>query len=423
MREHRKNLLQRYHDLFNRATRSGGPADLGRAAFFLLSAHPAPADNEGVTGKPVYAAAREAAQRAYPHFARHAQDGAGAALTPDAAIMEVLIDAAFWASLRQEEGFVPRISLAYVSPCELPSPLRFERPLPVAPQPLTKLAPAVERPGIHLGVWDAPSRGLEVWGATRALPPFCFVIEVLAPGLLVIKHSRGEDQGKFVNVAVLQGDEVKVIDQRAAAEPDCPALLTSLLGFDSPVGVAGPGNLLIELAISIREHGRGGLLLVVPSGTTGWRDSILHPITYSISPAFTALADLMQSGTPDRPERKWLEARGRLVDGIGGLTAVDGATLIGSQYELLAFGAKIIRRPGRPQVDAVLLTEPVEGNVAVGIEPGQLGGTRHMSAAQFAQDQRNAIALVASQDGRFTVFAWSPRERMVHAHRIETLLL
>jgi hypothetical protein len=30
---------------------------------------------------------------------------------------------------------------------------------------------------------------------------------------------------------------------------------------------------------------------------------------------------------------------------------------------------------------------------------------------------------VASQDGRFTVFAWSPCENMVHAHRVEVLLV
>ena len=46
-----------------------------------------------------------------------------------------------------------------------------------------------------------------------------------------------------------------------------------------------------------------------------------------------------------------------------------------------------------------------------------------MSAAQFAQDQHDSIALVASQDGRFTVFAWSSSEDTVHAHRVETLLL
>jgi IrrE N-terminal-like domain len=38
-------------------------------------------------------------------------------------------------------------------------------------------------------------------------------------------------------------------------------------------------------------------------------------------------------------------------------------------------------------------------------------------------DQQDAVALVASQDVHFTVFAWSPCESMVHAHRVDTLLL
>ena len=57
------------------------------------------------------------------------------------------------------------------------------------------------------------------------------------------------------------------------------------------------------------------------------------------------------------------------------------------------------------------------------VHPTQLGNTRHLSAAQFAHDQREGVALVASQDERFTIFAWSSCEEMVHAHRIETLLL
>ena len=90
---------------------------------------------------------------------------------------------------------------------------------------------------------------------------------------------------------------------------------------------------------------------------------------------------------------------------------------------MLAFGAKIVRRHGSSQVTEVILTEPIEGAGAEVVEPGQLGGTRHLSAAQFVRDQHDAVALVASQDGGFTVFAWSPCENMVHAHRIETLLL
>jgi hypothetical protein len=57
------------------------------------------------------------------------------------------------------------------------------------------------------------------------------------------------------------------------------------------------------------------------------------------------------------------------------------------------------------------------------VDPAQLGGTRHLSAAQFAHDQHDAVGLVASQDGRFTVFAWSPEDGAVRAHRIEVLLL
>jgi hypothetical protein len=57
------------------------------------------------------------------------------------------------------------------------------------------------------------------------------------------------------------------------------------------------------------------------------------------------------------------------------------------------------------------------------VHPSELGGTRHLSAAQFVQDQRDSVALVASQDGRFTIFAWAPNEQAVRAHRVETLLL
>jgi hypothetical protein len=83
----------------------------------------------------------------------------------------------------------------------------------------------------------------------------------------------------------------------------------------------------------------------------------------------------------------------------------------------------LVRRKGCGQVSLVSSTEPILGTVATVAEPGQLGGTRHLSAAQFAHDQRDAIAMVASQDGRFTVFGWSDAEGIVNANRIETLLL
>jgi hypothetical protein len=125
----------------------------------------------------------------------------------------------------------------------------------------------------------------------------------------------------------------------------------------------------------------------------------------------------------DPDSHEWQEDLRRAVDQIAGLTAVDGATLVNDRYELLAFGAKIIRRRGNPTVERVLVTEPIDGSVMTEATPVQLGGTRHLSAAQFVSDQREASALVASQDGRFTIFTWSEAEGGVHAHRVEALLL
>ena len=317
---------------------------------------------------------------------------------------------------------MPRISLALVEPAAVKSSLKFERRLPLSAQPLTRLAPAVERPGVHLGV-SRDDEQFFVWGATRDLPPLSLVLEVVAAGLLVVKHSRGDEAEKFVNVAVLQGDEVKMIDEQSARLPDCPGLLTSLLGFDTQHASAESVSTLIRLAVSMRAHGRGGSLLVVPSKTEPWRESLLQPILYALVPAFSALAELVQDSAGEDPNRRWAPALGRAIEVVAGLTAVDGATVMTDCYEVLAFGAKIVRRRGSPQVTEVLLSEPVEGNRVEVVEPGQLGGTRHLSAAQFVGDQQDALALVASQDGRFTVFAWSPCENMVHAHRIDTLLL
>ena len=46
---------------------------------------------------------------------------------------------------------------------------------------------------------------IRIGGATRKVPSLCFVLEVIEPGLLVIKHRRRDGFGKFANVAVLKG--------------------------------------------------------------------------------------------------------------------------------------------------------------------------------------------------------------------------
>jgi sensor domain DACNV-containing protein len=371
-----------------------------------------------------YPARRAVAERVRECFARHLEGMPLAGMVaplPDTVAIEALIDVGFWTSLRREEGYVPIVSLALLEPHGTPNPLLFAQPLPLAPATVSKVAPAVERPGIHLGVSHRDG-DFVVWGATRSLPPFCLVLEVAGPGLLVVKQRRGGDQTKFANIAVLEGDQVKIVDEDASSLPDCPTLLSSLLGFDAPASWSDSVNVLVQLAVSMRAHKRGGLLLVVPADSDRWRESIIAPIAYGLDPPFSALSDLMAEHAAAR-DRLWQDALGRAIEGIAGLTAVDGATLVTDRHQLLAFGAKITRKRGSPPVEQTTVTEPIEGFVPSVVHPSSLGGTRHLSAAQFVHDQRDAVALVASQDGRFTVFAWSPCEDMVHAHRVEALLL
>jgi hypothetical protein len=283
---------------------------------------------------PAYPAARAVAITAEAHLARcleaaRRQGRPDLAPLPDAEAVQAIIDAAFWASLRREEGHAPKISIASLPPEQAGRPLVFQQWIPLIPAALTKLAPAVE------------------------------------PGLLVVKYRRGPGDGKYGNVAVLQGDSVRIVDGDGADPLDGSPLATLFPDLGAPASWGDRANVLVQLAVSMRAHGRGGSLLVVPDSSAAWRESILWPIRYAVGPSHSELDALVR----------------------------------------------------------VLVTEPVVGATPTIVRPTQIGGTRHLSAAQFVHDQRDALALVASQDGRFTVFAWAPEPQAVRAHQVETLLL
>jgi hypothetical protein len=375
---------------------------------------------------PTYPAAADVAQRIQARIAVSpvAFKAPGSAPQPSVAIMEEIIGAGFWASLLQEEGHSPEISLAYVPPEQCDQPLTFGAWLPLAPDVLAHLSPAVKRPGIHIGVWgDGGSGNLRLWGTTRSLPPWCLVLEVVRPGLVVLKYVRAAPGLKYANVAVLEGSEVKFIEQQDAdLTADVPAL-ASLFTYYASAGHREADTVLVRLATSMRTHRCGGTLLVVPTDGGAWRESIVQPFTYAVHPPYAALGNLAAACDRDPSTAAPRDELRAGIDALAGLTAVDGATVITDCFDLLAFGVKIRPREGVPYIDQLLLAEPVEGYRDSVIHPAQLGGTRHLSAAQFVHDQRDASALVASVDGRFTVFAWSEAQGLVHAHRLEALLM
>ena len=94
--------------------------------------------SSGKMSEPAYPAARAVAAKVQDHFTRHLAAAREAGRTglpdpPDSNAVETLIDAAFWASLRREEGVTPTISLAYVPPDRAGHPLKFAAPIPMRP--------------------------------------------------------------------------------------------------------------------------------------------------------------------------------------------------------------------------------------------------------------------------------------------------
>src|SRR4029450_8798898 len=107
------------------------------------------------------------------------------------------------------------------------------------------------------------------------------VLEVLGPGLLVVKHRFREESAKFRNVAVFEGEEVKLLRQDSADAGDFPLPFNVLFGGETE-GSDDSVDALLRLAVSMRAHRRGGTLLVVPAGA-GWRSSIGPPLSYVLS--------------------------------------------------------------------------------------------------------------------------------------------
>jgi hypothetical protein len=86
------------------------------------------------------------------------------------------------------------------------------------------------------------------------------------------------------------------------------------------------------------------------------------------------------------------------------LTAVDGALVMTFDRYVYCFGAKIEAIDTRSIATTLRVIEPFEQQEARERPFTSLGGTRHISAAQFVHDQPGTISIVASQDGNVTFF-------------------
>ena len=119
-----------------------------------------------------------------------------------------------------------------------------------------------------------------------------------------------------------------IVDQRGRRVVLSRSGEIAIVDMDGRAPAHGAVNVLVQLAVSMRAHGRGGSLLIVPAGREDWRESIVAPIPYAVTPPYTGLSSLMRMDDQARQPHTWRDALKEAVDAVAGLSAVDGATVM-----------------------------------------------------------------------------------------------
>ncbi|WP_136795679.1 putative sensor domain DACNV-containing protein [Desulfosediminicola ganghwensis] len=330
-----------------------------------------------------------------------------------------LLDGAFWTSFSLDEGNVVTISILFMPAEKSHDTFLFDRPILFDVKNLVKLGAALENPRADIGVWPDENGLLKIWGFKTRNNDLLIAqlwIQVLGPGR-VLTTFNGKSIGSLIsNTSVF-------IDHSNMMKTVLPKLDSSDTGDQGQTLKMLRYTSLLNTARAMRNHSRGGTLLVVPN-SDDWRLSISAPIPYTGGASFlesdydvavkpTLLAPITDffSGlikTKEDNKRDKLVKMRTQVDQqcrhIARLTAVDGALVMTFDRFVFCFGAKIIPREGQEVSSTIRVIKPVEGDSATTVGLADIGGTRHQSAALFAQAQPGAVAVVVSQDGDITIF-------------------
>ncbi len=116
---------------------------------------------------------------------------------------------------------------------------------------------------------------------------------------------------------------------------------------------------------------------------------------------------------------------------IANLTAIDGATVLTSSFEVLGFGVKLKAPQKGVSDEMVTMVSPLDESPSSSVEVSiheEFRGTRHSSAARFVRKSSGSVAFVISQDGGITGFAAtadkdSHTKRQLFAYRSLELLI
>jgi hypothetical protein len=339
-----------------------------------------------------------------------------------------LLKIALWSSLKQEEGRFHKFSLCVIPQEDCLRPFVFDEPIPLDETHLTKISPAFDLSANFIGIWHGKNKALQIWGfastqESKSVELFC---EVIAPGQILISLKQ---YGIHHLTFFISGIETKFVGTSEFSSWVIPGYDKSKRSLDYDLPTLLVSGDYRQIVTAMRSHQHGGTLLVVRE-ENDWKNSIREPITnsgYGYSGIreniFSRNKILREQNQLDLNEKLTLSLKNPELDAafettdkslkvIGNLTAIDGATVIKSNFDILAFGVKI---EAKTKPKKVLIISPFENDKNKESKPklSDLGGTRHQSAAQFVFEQKTAMAFVVSQDGRISVMRWDEERKSV----------
>jgi hypothetical protein len=339
---------------------------------------------------------------------------------PDEAQLRTLLEAAFFASLHEEEGRRVEFGVAWQPDLRDCAAVISMSPLRVTPANLAKLAPATLSEATSIAVRVAPgSNDLVAWAllerSTASRQPL--TIRVLTPGVLRVDYAgvaralyaRGEslfNGGTHRVKSPARRLTATFAAWTANAEPD--------LGVDLRAAV------ITRIAARALAHGHGGMILIAPAAS--WPPAGVR-IHYAVDDGANMLvqrfARVTDGATSAERLSRLVGSRPRGADGritirdedqvafgeavelVARLTAIDNALLLDSDLCVRGFGAQVIESD-IPRTE-FLHTNPYVDDVHTD-DLTTFKGTRHPAGVIFCMRQPGeAAAIIASQDGNLSL--------------------
>jgi hypothetical protein len=389
---------------------------------------------------------------------------------PEVSKVERLLSVVYQASLLKEEDRQVTFRLILGEPAAFPEeggpPAGFHRLVFTQPRnfdqhELARLSPAAKYHRALIGVLEDPELGFVIWGIVQSgarwlrdthggrtsqsqVLPSELVISVTGPGRLAVargvetlgelregvisRPSMDVFQARWLGerfAEIREEREILHAEQRAGAREAWAPLDPDIIGVIAQ-------QMFKRVIFTMRMTHHGGLLLILPPeyAAGAARAAVLRS-KYAfeqgesrrryrtlIMRLMNALAEEGGRSSPVPESVGWSqyetstsptiadldEAIFELSHLIAGLADVDGAVVMTKRFELLGFGAEI-RGSDLPDVITVQRALDLEATRCE-MEPTDGVGTRHRAAYRLCQHVRDALAVVASQDGSIRFVTW-----------------